>query len=67
MADINAMDLTQETAETLDGNEQFVMFDTEEGKRALLSLISEYILDGFTFTDPNNDGNIVITKRSNTP
>lgn len=67
MADINAMDLTQETASTLDGNEQFVMFDSTEGKRALLSLISEYILDGFTFTDPNNDGNIVIERRSNTP
>ena len=43
MADINAEDLTQETVSTLDGNEQFIMFDSVEGKRALLSLIADYI------------------------
>lgn len=43
MADINAVDLTAETISTLDGNEQFVMFDIAEGKRATLSVIGKYI------------------------
>ena len=34
---------TQETGSTLDGTEQFVMFDSQEGKRALLSVIADYI------------------------
>ena len=42
MADINATDLTQETLSTLDGSEQFVMFDSAEGKRATLAATSQY-------------------------
>ena len=41
--EINASDLTQETGSTLDGSEQFIMFDTVEGKRALLSVIADYV------------------------
>ena len=43
MADeINATDLEQETISTLDGSEQFVMFDTNKGKRATVTAISQY-------------------------
>ena len=35
---------TEETSSTLNGNEQFVMFDSIEGKRALLSVISDYVV-----------------------
>ena len=42
--DVNATDLTQETFSTLDGNEQFIMFDNTEGKRATLDAIKRYIL-----------------------
>ena len=54
-------DLTQETSSTLDGTEQFVMFDSTEGKRATLDDVATAILSQLTFSDPNNDGNIVIT------
>ena len=42
--DVKCKDLTEETGQTLNGEEQFVMFDTEEGKRALLSVIADYIM-----------------------
>ena len=43
MADeINATDLEQETISTLDGSEQFVMFDSVKGKRATVTAISQY-------------------------
>ena len=45
MADINATDLTEEILSTLSGNEQFVMFDPIEGKRAALSVIANYIAE----------------------
>ena len=58
MADgeILAPDMEQETAETLNGSEQFVMFDTEDGKRATLAVIADYIvkhgeIDGDTIED----------------
>lgn len=41
--DVYAPDLTEETESTLSGSEQFVMFDSVEGKRALLSTIANYI------------------------
>ena len=36
MADVRATDLTQETAATLNGSEQLVMFDAAEGKRCTI-------------------------------
>lgn len=45
MADINAVDLAQETALTLDGAEQFVMFDTSQGKRSTVDEVGNYILN----------------------
>lgn len=44
MADIRAEDLTQETKSTLDGSEQFIMFDSTEGKRGTVSAVGDYIL-----------------------
>lgn len=44
MADINAVDLAQETYNTLDGTEQIIMFDTAEGKRATVAAVGDYIL-----------------------
>lgn len=44
MADIRAEDLTQETKATLDGSEQFIMFDSTEGKRGTVSAVGDYIL-----------------------
>lgn len=42
--DVYAPDLTEETESTLSGAEQFVMFDSVEGKRAELSTIADYIV-----------------------
>lgn len=42
--DVYAPDLTEETESTLSGSEQFVMFDSVEGKRAELSTIADYIV-----------------------
>ena len=58
MADINATDLTQETASTLDGTEQFVLFDLVEGKRATVSDIKTYILSHIQMSE--SDGVITI-------
>ena len=41
--EINATDLTEETTATLSGNEQFVMFDSAEGKRADIDEVATYI------------------------
>lgn len=41
--EINATDLTEETTSTLSGNEQFVMFDPVEGKRAYIDEVAKYI------------------------
>ena len=60
MPDINATDLPQETTSTLDGTEQFVMFDLASGKRASLADIKDYIFN-LHFSD-DGDGNITITK-----
>ena len=43
--DKNVTTFTEETSSTLNGNEQFVMFDSIEGKRALLSVIADYIAE----------------------
>lgn len=43
--DVYAPDLTEETESTLSGSEQFVMFDSVEGKRAELSTIADYIVE----------------------
>lgn len=48
MADVNATDLTQETYSTLDGTEQFIMFDSAEGKRATVAAVGEYVLKKLT-------------------
>ena len=47
MADgeVRAQDLSQETSSTLSGNEQFVMFDSVEGKRADIDVIADYIVE----------------------
>ena len=42
--EINATDMTEETTSTLSGNEQFVMFDPVEGKRADIDVIANYIV-----------------------
>lgn len=48
MADVNVTDLTQETYSTMDGTEQFVMFDSAEGKRATVAAVGEYVLKKLT-------------------
>ena len=53
-------ELTQETAATLDGTEEIVMFDTTEGKRSTLDDVKTFILNGITFTYSN--GRLTITK-----
>lgn len=53
-------DLTQETASTLDGTEQFVMFDSSTGKRATLGAVAEVILSKIEIKDPNDDGHVEI-------
>ena len=42
MADVKANELTAETAATLAGTEQFVMFDTAEGKRCTVNDMIAY-------------------------
>lgn len=42
--EINATDLAEETSATLSGNEQFVMFDNVEGKRADIDVVADYIV-----------------------
>ena len=37
--------MEEETSETLSGTEQVVMFDTQAGKRALLSVLADYIAE----------------------
>lgn len=54
MADINATDLTPETAATLDGSEEFVMFDNVEGKRGELDTVGDYIVQ---HCDADGNGN----------
>lgn len=44
IVNVNAVDLPQETAVTLDGAEQFVMFDTSQGKRSTVEEVGKYIL-----------------------
>lgn len=56
MADIRAEDLTQETKSTLDGSEQFIMFDSTEGKRGTVSDVGDYILQN---GDADGQGNTV--------
>jgi len=53
MADgeVRAQDLTQETLSTLGGDEQFVMFDSVEGKRADLSVVADYIVQHGTINE----------------
>lgn len=43
MADVRASDLTQETAATLSGAEEFVMFDAAEGKRCSVNNMQTYL------------------------
>lgn len=56
MADINATDLTPETKATLDGSEQFVMFDSTEGKRGTVEDVGDYILQS---GDADGQGNTI--------
>lgn len=56
MADIRAEDLTQETKATLDGSEQFIMFDSTEGKRGTVADVGDYILQN---GDADGQGNTV--------
>lgn len=48
MADKYVNELPQETYNTLDGTEQFVMFDVAEGKRSALNTIGNYVLSKMT-------------------
>mgnify|MGYP007101919486 CR=1 FL=1 len=54
MADIDALDLTQLTS--LDGSEQFVMFNTTEGKRATVHTVKDYIESQLTFPNAHGTG-----------
>lgn len=56
MADIRAEDLTQETKATLDGSEQFIMFDSTQGKRGSVAEVGDYILQN---GDADGDGDTV--------
>ncbi len=53
-------ELAQETASTLDGSEEIVMFDTTEGKRITFEQFTEAVLANVQCTDDGN-GNIIIT------
>lgn len=53
-------ELTQETASTLDGTEEIVMFDTTEGKRITFDQFTEAVLANVVCTDDGN-GNITIS------
>ena len=48
MAEIKVTDLAEETAESLDGSESFVMFDATSGKRGTVASIGAYILSKLT-------------------
>lgn len=52
-------ELTQETSSTLDGTEEIVMFDTNEGKRITVEEFISAVLGNLTYTDDGN-GNITI-------
>ena len=56
MADgeVRAQDLTAETTSTLSGNEQFVMFDNTEGKRADIDDVATYIAGDKTQLQTDN-------------
>ena len=54
MADVRATDLTQETSATLNGTEQFVMFDAAEGKRCTVNDMSEYQRQKVGFMEHKN-------------
>lgn len=43
MADVRATDLTPETAATLNGAEEFVMFDSAEGKRCSVDNLHQFL------------------------
>ena len=48
MAEIKVTDLAEETAESLDGSESFVMFDNTSGKRGTVTSIGAYVLSKLT-------------------
>ena len=64
---VDMPDLTQETAATLDGSEQFVMFDSSEGKRATLSAVKTKILAGISLEDLGFDIDTSISGTSENP
>ena len=47
---INAVDLTAETLNSLDGTENIVAFDTAEGKKIPLSVLGDYVVQKLTQT-----------------
>ena len=57
--DINATDLEQETAATLDGSEQFVMFDNTKGKRATAGDVAKYAVGDKTQLATNDKSSVV--------
>lgn len=64
MADVNAVDLTQETLATLDGTEQIIMFDTAEGKRATVSAVGDYILKKLATLDSQTAQTVINNLKS---
>ena len=60
MADINAIDLTAETLESLDGTENVVGFDTAEGKKIPISVLADYTIQKKT----QSLGNVTQTLKS---
>lgn len=54
MADVRASDLNQETASTLTGDEQFVMFDAAEGKRCSVNELQKYVRSKVGSTERKN-------------
>ena len=57
--EINATDLTEETTSTLSGNEQFVMFDPVEGKRADIDEVAKYIAGDKTQLQTSEKSSVV--------
>ena len=57
--DIPATDLEQETSSTLDGSEQFVMFDSTKGKRASVGDIAKYAVGDKTQLQTTDKSSVV--------
>ena len=57
--EVRAEDMTEETSSTLSGNEQFVMFDSVEGKRCDIDVAGNYITGDKANLQTTEKGSIV--------